>query len=99
MKKRLNYAVRKLKTLLQNARNQGIQTYLSNLSASAASDYSLWKATKNLKHPSTTSPPIRKHDNSWARSNAEKAEAFVKHFSAVFTPNPNECLTEDEINI
>lgn len=57
------------------------------------------KLLKKLKHPPTTSSPIRKHENSWARSNTEKAEAFVKHLSAVITPNPNECLPEDKINI
>lgn len=98
-KRRFNHATREFKILLQNARNYGLQTYLTNLNASAETNYSLWKATKKLKHSLTTCPPIRKHDNSWARSNTEKTEAFIKHLSTVFTPNPNKCLPVDELNI
>lgn len=50
-KKRLNSITAKLKQLLSNDKNQGIQIYLRNLDATAATDYSLWKATKKLKRP------------------------------------------------
>lgn len=43
----LNYTIKELKKLLHDERNKGIQTFLQQLDTSAASDYSLWKATKN----------------------------------------------------
>jgi len=50
-----NKAVKELKQLLYEEKQQAIQTYLSTLSATEATDYSLWKATKRLKQPQT--PP------------------------------------------
>lgn len=99
-KKCYNRAVRELKTLLQNARNHGLQTYILNKLECLCSNRLLSvESHKKLKHLPTTSPSIRKSDNSWARSNAEKAEVFIKHLSSVLTPNPNVCLPDDKINI
>ena len=35
-------------------------------------DYSLWKATKNIKRPVMQIPPIREKDGKWARNNEQK---------------------------
>lgn len=48
-KKWLNFLTKKLKNILDRERNEVIQEYLRNLDVTAASDYSLWKATKKIK--------------------------------------------------
>ena len=53
----LNKAVKELKQLLHDEKQQAIQAYLASLSATEATDYSLWKATKRLKQPQTPTPP------------------------------------------
>jgi hypothetical protein len=54
-----NKAVNELKQLLYEEKQQAIQTYLASLTATDATDYSLWKATKRLKQPQPTIPPLR----------------------------------------
>ena len=72
---------------LNEDQNQGIQNYLSELSATERTDYSLWKATKNLKRPVNSNPPIRLPSGDWARSDEEKALAFASHLKEVFSPH------------
>jgi hypothetical protein len=63
-------------------------------------DYSLWKATKGLKQPTQRIPPVRKTDQTWARSDKEKANNFAAHSKNIFISNQmshNEEL-EKEIN-
>jgi len=60
LKTKLNRAIKALKK--ETAKNQGIQRYLSELSPSAETNYSLWKATKRLKRPQTQFPFIRKQN-------------------------------------
>ncbi|KAH9644980.1 hypothetical protein HF086_003310 [Spodoptera exigua] len=95
-KKHLNHKIKELKDILDQHRNAGLQAYLEDLDATSATDYSLWKATKNLKRPVTTSPPLRKADNCWARSDQEKAYVFAEHLSNVFQPHPYEGPVEHE---
>jgi hypothetical protein len=45
-KKNLNKATNELKILLNNYKQQAIQTYLESLTPTEATNYSLWKATK-----------------------------------------------------
>ena len=57
--------------------------YLQNLSATKATDYSLWKATKNICKQTSHSSVIKKDNGNWAKSDAEKAETFANHLSDV----------------
>ena len=98
-KRKLNKAVKQLKELLLNEKNQSIREYLSRLSPTENTDYSLWKATKKLKQPQHHIPPIRKSDGHWARNNEEKAEVFADYFEKVFQPYPSEITDEDNNNI
>lgn len=41
-------------------------------------------------------PPVRQHDNNWARSNSEKADVFGKHLANVFYPSSSEISQEEE---
>lgn len=98
-KTNLNRAVRKLKNLLFTLRDKGIGNYLENLTATEATDYSLWKATKRMKQQFQQIPPLRKEDGTWARSDKEKALIFADHLQRVFTPFPaKDVLHEAEVN-
>jgi hypothetical protein len=64
-----------------------MELYLANLTADEETDYSLWKATKRIKRPIMSIPPIRKGQGDWARENKQKADLFAEHLEEVFTPN------------
>ena len=44
------------KELLNAEKQKAIQTYLESLTATEATEYSLWSATKRLKRPQTPIP-------------------------------------------
>lgn len=92
-KKKLNAITVKLKKLLEEVRNEGVQKYLRNLDGKPGTDYSLWKATKNLNRPKLHQPPIRKPDLAWAKKDMDKANTFADHLESVFVPNPDEGST------
>jgi hypothetical protein len=56
-KTQLNQATRELQQLLHEHKNMKIQNYLSNLTPTEATDYSLWKATKQIKSTQKHNPP------------------------------------------
>ena len=98
-KNKLNIETRNLKNLLQRLKNESIQNYLQGLSATEATDYSLWKATKRIGRPIKPMPPIRKENGEWARNDTEKAVAFAEHLAKVFRPHPQETTNEEEKEI
>jgi len=61
---------------------------MHELSAEKETNYSLWNITKKLKRPIVNTPPLRKLDGTWARSNKDKAD----HLESVFQPSPGEEL-------
>ena len=83
----LNRSLKKLRAALHEDKNKDIENYLQNLSATDATDYSLWKATKKLKRPKVSNPPIRMPNGDWARTDDEKGKAFANHLSNVFKPH------------
>uniref|UniRef100_A0A1B0GH17 Putative nucleic-acid-binding protein from transposon x-element n=1 Tax=Lutzomyia longipalpis TaxID=7200 RepID=A0A1B0GH17_LUTLO len=87
-KAKFNKAAKELSELLRHLRDTSINKYLSGLSPTAATDYSLWKATKNCNRPQLSNPPIRGRDGEWAKSDGEKANAFAQHLQQVFQPWP-----------
>jgi len=64
-------------------RSQGMQEYLSKLSATSETNYFLWKATERLKRHNTRLLRSR----TGAREK-EKAKTFATHLSKVFKLNP-----------
>jgi hypothetical protein len=61
-----------------------------------STDYSLWKATKKIKHVKKPSSPLRTSQGTWARSSIEKTHAFAEHLAKVFQSNPSEIEPEEE---
>jgi hypothetical protein len=97
--KLLNRAMQELKQLLHEHKNFNIRSFLQGLTPTASTDYSLWKTTKKLKPVTQTSSPIRTPQVTWARSNAEKAQAFVSHLASVFQPHPFDPTPTPEANL
>jgi exonuclease III len=95
-KRLLNRAIQQLKEILNCFKNQGIQDYLKHLTPTTATDYSLWKATKKLKQPQKSNPPIRTLQGGWARNNKEKAKTFAEHLVQVFQPHPSNSKSDIE---
>lgn len=92
-----NRAARELKEMLRNQKNDSFQNYLEDLSPGQETDYSLWKATRRLKQPCQNIPPLRKEDNTWAKSDCEKAALFADDLEKRFQPNDIHGLpAEDE---
>lgn len=86
-KRLFNRATTKLKQKLKDWRNITLEAQLESLTATAATNYSLWKFTKEYDRPQPAKPPL-KMDHGWARTPQEKAEAFGRHLAGVFCPNP-----------
>lgn len=61
-----------------------MELYLTNLIADEETDYSLWKATKQIKRPIMPVPP--KGYGDWARKNKQTAGLFAEYLE-VFIPN------------
>ena len=59
---------------MKDHNNNEFSKYIETLFAHKNANYSLWKATNNIKKPIKLIPAIRKTDNTWARSNKEQAE-------------------------
>jgi len=83
----LNKATNELKILLNNYKQQAIQTYLESLYPTEATDYSLWKATKWLQLPQTPIPPLRTPGGEWAKSDEQKVNTLADHSAQVFQPH------------
>jgi hypothetical protein len=90
-----NKAANELKQLLNDQKQKFIQTYLEILTATEATEYSLWKATKRLQRPETPILPPRTERREWAKSDTQKGNVLADHFANVFKPY-NSDIPEDE---
>jgi hypothetical protein len=65
-------------------------TFLQDLSPTASTDYSLWKAAKKAKQATNSSHPLRTIRATWAQMNTEKTLTFADHLTSVSQPHPSE---------
>ena len=93
-KGKLNNATRKLTKIIKKYKNDCFQKYLVNLFPSADSNYSLWKASRNLTRPPQIIRPIRCPQGGWARSPIEKANLLANYLSNVFKPHSSNTAPE-----
>lgn len=84
-----NKASQQLKVLIQEWKNETLQSYLSKLTHTSDTNYSLWKATKTLKRPQQQITPLKTQSGTWARSDSEKANTYAYHLHKVFEPLPS----------
>ena len=80
--------------MLERQRIASLNYFLENLDNTPKSDYSLWRATKSLKRPTLSKPPLRKPNGEWARSDSKKLDLYVEHLKKVFTPNVSNNIVE-----
>ena len=83
------------KTVLRQAANNAVATFLENLAPTAEKNYSLWKATKRFRRsPIPPLAPLRVND-CWIRDDSAKVEAYATHLEQVFCSqplDPTQCL-------
>ena len=84
-KTNFNKATSDLKKALKKVEEESIRKKLSSLTATSATDYSLWKATKSLTKSQCHNPPIKNSDNTWSKTNEEKANFLAHYFGNIFT--------------
>lgn len=94
-----NKASRHLSALLQQLKQDRLESFLKSLSPGKATDYSLWKSIRYLKRSIVQSPPIRTSEGGWAKSAAEKAKVFSLFLTDAFSPNSEAKWPEDRIDI
>ena len=94
-----NRLAKELKQLVHNIRNSSVQHYLTNLTPTVETNYSLWRTTRKLKRPQQHIPPIRKPEDISARTDKQKAETFAGHLATVFRTLPPQLpnTIEDDI--
>ena len=88
-KKRLNKMTKELKMTLIKFRNDQVTRYLTALTPTSESNYSLWKTTKKLTNKTPRQPPLQKPNGMWARTNQDKATALADHFQKTFANDNN----------
>ncbi|GBO98989.1 Probable RNA-directed DNA polymerase from transposon X-element [Eumeta japonica] len=94
-----NKASQQLKALTKEWTNEVLQDYLAKLTPTSDTNYSLYKATKNMKRPKQQATPIKTQMGTWARSDGEKAATFADHLQKVFEPPPsNDHSVDNEID-
>lgn len=81
----LNKAAVNLRRFLRALEDETLQAKLTSLSTSGKGEHSLWKMVKGYNKPQPVSTPIKTGNDSWARSEEEKANAFGIHLGQVFT--------------
>ncbi|KAL1137735.1 hypothetical protein AAG570_009431 [Ranatra chinensis] len=74
-----------LRTELSSFRSDTYNSYIISLSTH---DRSLWDSTKHLLRSHPAPSPLRHPDNSWTRSDEDKAHMFANHLRSVFQPSP-----------
>ncbi|VVC89184.1 unnamed protein product, partial [Leptidea sinapis] len=84
-----NRAAKQIKKLLQEQANSSFRNTLERLSPQGKGETSLWKAAKSFAKPQQHHAPL-KQSNSWARTDAEKAEVFANYLEKVFKDGGDE---------
>lgn len=87
-KKQLNKATAELKSLLLHYKNSEFEHFITHLTPTSHTDFSLWKITKKFKRPQLLNSPIRTTVG-WTRSDKEKAAAFAQHLEQIYQPFPS----------
>jgi hypothetical protein len=91
-----NKAKHELKLLLNDLKQQAIQSYLESSAATEATEYLLWKATKRLNRPQTHIPPLRTAAGGWAKSDTQKTHVFQPYDSEIPDVEERETLHPQE---
>lgn len=94
----LNNATQILRREIAKFKNANLNNYLAELTYDNKTDYSLWKATNQLKRPINQTSAIKTSDGSWAKSSFEKSFVFAEYLSTVFSSGLNNDQELEAIN-
>lgn len=96
-KAQFNSATKRLKSKLNEERNNKEFTRLEGLGTKSTDNNSLWKVVSSTKKPTRTISSLRCPTNgTWLRSDESKENAFSHHLEDVFQPHPN-CQTDAQL--
>jgi predicted house-cleaning noncanonical NTP pyrophosphatase (MazG superfamily) len=79
----LNRLTNKLQKETRFFKTNRFSEYLTSLDSPSK----LWKATKHILKHSQPSYPLRRGNNTWAKTDQDKADLFSEHFKNIFTPH------------
>jgi len=88
-KKQLNLVNKELKSLLIETENARMNSYLKSLTPTSSTNYSLWKATKSSNKVIQHKAPLKKEDDTWAKTDLERATTLANFYETNFTNNLN----------
>lgn len=88
-KTNLNQITKELKEILKKDKEKIFEKYITNLSSTSTTNYSLWRATKNINSSIVHQPPLKNTENKWAKTQIEKANVLSAHFKNTFTNKLN----------
>lgn len=87
-KRLLNNLSKRLQREIKSYNDISMNSYLQKLTSDRNTDYSLWKATKNINKPVLHVSPIKEENGrTWAINNEQKAKRFAQHLEKIFKPN------------
>lgn len=86
-KNAFNRISNRLNRAIKSFNKAAFDRYLENLSLSANSNYSLWRATRRFKRPVERVSPLQDENGQWIRRSDEKVELFAKHLANTFQPH------------
>lgn len=86
-KNQLNKATKKLKREIEKFENRHLSDYLAQLTYNSKTDYSLWKASKNLQRPETHKSAIKANNGEWVKTDMQKATLFAEYLASIFSPD------------
>jgi len=96
LKTKLNKKINELKISFNKERNKNIELYLQDPSPSADSDYSLWKATKRLEQPQSTSRALNTKKRQLVDKKEQEKAPLPPTLTKYLSLNPRETNTKDE---
>ena len=92
LKIELNRVTQNLRRTILAHKQQSVAAYLQDLTDDDRTEYLLWKATRSLKRPIKSIPPLRKPDRSWTKDDKEKTDVFAAHLERTFQPHEERML-------
>lgn len=83
-KRKLNEITKKIKVEINDYENLKVNRELSELTGTAKTNYSLWKATRTIKTQIPHQPPLKTPNGSWAKTDDKKAAALADYYEKTF---------------
>lgn len=86
-KREFNKLCKTVKNRIREHNNESFNHFITSLGVTKDTDYSLWKVTRSMQKPPGYTAPLRRPNNTWARSDLDRAETYAEHLQQTFQPN------------